>query len=230
MSAIAGQLSLVVGSYHLLKPNKGIGTLIGSFGDIEPRVVTVIGAGVAGTEAIEKAIAANAHVKIIDLSSEKLLALKSIYGTHNIEYIESTEASIAEALSVSDLVIGAVYVVGKEAPKVVTEAMLDRMTPGSVLVDISIDQGGCFETSQPTNHDEPTYVKKGVVHYCVTNMPGAVPLTATHALNKATLPFILDLANKGIDRALKEDEHLLNGLNIQDGIVMHPAVKEALSS
>ncbi|MDB0041853.1 alanine dehydrogenase [Gammaproteobacteria bacterium] len=229
MSAIAGQLSLVVGSYHLLKPNKGIGTLIGSFGDIEPRVVTVIGAGVAGTEAIEKAIAANAHVKIIDLSSEKLLALKSIYGTHNIEYIESTEASIAEALSVSDLVIGAVYVVGKEAPKVVTEAMLDRMTPGSVLVDISIDQGGCFETSQPTNHDEPTYVKKGVVHYCVTNMPGAVPLTATHALNKATLPFILDLANKGIDRALKEDEHLLNGLNIQDGIVMHPAVKEALS-
>jgi alanine dehydrogenase len=131
---------------------------------------------------------------------------------------------------VSDLVIGAVYVVGKEAPKVVTEAMLDRMTPGSVLVDISIDQGGCFETSQPTNHDEPTYVKKGVVHYCVTNMPGAVPLTATHALNKATLPFILDLANKGIDRALKEDEHLLNGLNIQDGMVMHPAVKEALSS
>ena len=230
MSAIAGQLSLVVGSYHLLKPNKGIGTLIGSFGDIEPRVVTVIGAGVAGTAAIEKAIAANARVKIIDLSSEKLSALKNIYGTHNIEYIASTEASIAEALSASDLVIGAVYVVGKEAPTVVTEAMLDRMTPGSVLVDISIDQGGCFETSQPTNHDEPTYVKKGVVHYCVTNMPGAVPLTATHALNKATLPFILDLANKGIDRALKEDEHLLNGLNIQDGVVVHPAVKEALSS
>ena len=230
MSAIAGQLSLVVGSYHLLKPNKGRGTLIGSFGDLEPRVVTVIGAGVAGTEAIEKAIAANAYVKIIDLSSEKLLALKSTYGNHNIEYIESTEASIAEALSVSDLVIGAVYVVGKEAPKVVTEDMLNQMTPGSVLVDISIDQGGCFETSFPTNHDEPTYIKNGVVHYCVTNMPGAVPLTATHALNKATLPFILDLANKGIDQALKEDEHLLNGLNIQDGAVVHPAVKEALLS
>ena len=230
MSAIAGQLSLVVGSYHLLKPNKGRGTLIGSFGDIAPRVVTVIGAGVAGTEAIEKAIAANAHVKIIDLSSKKLLALKNTFGTQNIEYIKSTKESIADALSVSDLVIGAVYVVGKEAPKVVTETMLDNMTPGSVMVDISIDQGGCFETSFPTNHDEPTYIKNGVVHYCVTNMPGAVPLTATHALNKATLPYILDLANKGIDQALKDDEHLMNGLNIQDGRVVHPSVKEALSS
>ena len=229
MSAIAGQLSLVVGSYHLLKPNKGKGTLIGSFGDIEPRVVTVIGAGVAGTEAIERAIASNAHVKIIDISSDKLSALKNTYGTHNVEYIESTEASIAEALSVSDLVIGAVYVVGKEAPKVVTETMLDNMTPGSVMVDISIDQGGCFETSRPTNHDEPTYIKKGVVHYCVTNMPGAVPLTATHALNKATLPFILELANKGVEQALKDNAHLYNGLNIQDGKVMHMAVKEALS-
>jgi alanine dehydrogenase len=228
MSAIAGQLSIVVGSYHLLKPNNGRGTLIGSFGEIEPRVVTVIGAGVAGTEAIDKAVANNSHVKIIDLSLSRLSELEATYGAHNIEYIQSTEASIAAALSVSDLVIGAVYVIGKEAPKIVTKAMLDNMTPGSVIVDISIDQGGCFETSRPTNHDEPTFIKNGVVHYCVTNMPGAVPLTATHALNKATLPFVLDLANKGIDQALKDDEHLLNGLNIQGGEIVHPAVKEAL--
>ena len=228
MSAIAGQLSIVVGSYHLLKPNKGRGTLIGSFGEIDPRVVTVIGAGVAGTEAIEKAIGNNAHVKIIDLSKERLAELEAIHGTDRIEYIESTDAAIAEALSQSDLVVGAVYVVGKQAPKIVTEKMLAKMTPGSVMVDISIDQGGCFETSRPTNHDEPTFIKDGVVHYCVTNMPGAVPLTATHALNKATLPFVLDLANKGIDEALKDDEHLLNGLNIKNGEVVHPAVKEAL--
>ena len=228
MSAIAGQLSIVVGSYHLLKPNKGRGTLIGSFGEIDPRIVTVIGAGVAGTEAIEKAIDNNAHVKIIDLSVKRLAELKAIHGTDHIEYIESNDAAIAEALSQSDLVVGAVYVVGKQAPKIVTEKMLAKMTPGSVMVDISIDQGGCFETSRPTNHDEPTFIKDGVVHYCVTNMPGAVPLTATHALNKATLPFVLDLANKGIDQALKDDEHLLNGLNIKNGEVVHPAVKEAL--
>lgn len=228
MSAIAGQLSIVVGSYHLLKQNKGRGTLIGSFGDLDPRVVTVIGAGVAGTEAIQKAIQNNAYVKIIDLSEKRLNALQAIFGSQNIEYIQSTEETIADALSVSDLVIGSVYVVGKQAPKVVSAEMLKNMTPGTVMVDISIDQGGCFETSQPTNHDEPTYIKDGVVHYCVTNMPGAVPLTATHALNQVTLPFILDLANKGIDVALNDDEHLHNGLNIQGGEVKHQAVQEAL--
>ena len=136
MSAIAGQLSIVVGSYHLLKPNKGRGTLIGAFGEIDPRIVTVIGAGVAGTEAIEKAIENNAHVKIIDLSAERLAELKAIHGTERIEYILSTDVAIAEALSQSDLVVGAVYVVGKQAPKIVTEKMLANMTPGSVMVDI----------------------------------------------------------------------------------------------
>ena len=155
-------------------------------------------------------------------------ALQAIFGSKNIEYIQSTEEAIADALSVSDLVIGSVYVVGKQAPKVVSAEMLKNMTPGTVMVDISIDQGGCFETSQPTNHDEPTYIKDGVIHYCVTNMPGAVPLTATHALNQVTLPFILDLANKGIDVALNDDEHLHNGLNIQGGEVKHQAVQEAL--
>jgi alanine dehydrogenase len=230
MSAIAGQLSVIVGSYHLLKPNKGMGTLIGAFNDIEPRVVTVIGAGVAGTEAIEKAISNKAYLKIIDLSEKRLNELKDIYGTDNIDYILSTESSIEEAIKDSDLVIGAVYVIGKQAPKVVKNNMLENMKSGAVMVDISIDQGGCFESSRPTTHDEPTYLHNGVLHYCVTNMPGAVPLTATEALNKATLSYVLELANKGIEIALSENLHLANGLNIKNGKVVHEAVKEALTS
>lgn len=228
MSAIAGQLSIVVGSYHLLKPNGGMGTLIGSFEDVTPRTVTVIGAGVAGKQAIEKAIENKAYIKIIDLSEKKLQELENIYGNSNIEYIQSTESSIKEALTVSDLVIGAVYVIGKQAPKVVKNSMLKSMRPGSVMVDISIDQGGCFESSTPTTHDNPTYNKDGIIHYCVTNMPGAVPLTATLALNKATLPYVLELANKGIDQALNDNKHLANGLNIKNSEVVHEAVKEAL--
>ena len=229
MSAIAGQLSIVVGSYHLLKPNKGMGTLIGAFQDVEPRVVTVIGAGVAGTEAIEKAIDNKAHLKIIELSEKRLNELEAIYGSENIEYILSTEPAIESALIESDLVIGAVYVIGKQAPKVVKNSMLKKMKPGAVMVDISIDQGGCFESSKPTTHAKPTYDKDGIIHYCVTNMPGAVPLTATQALNKATLPYILELANRGIDNALAENKHLANGLNIKNSEVVHDAVKEALS-
>ena len=225
MSAIAGQLSMVVGSYHLLKPNKGRGTLISN---IDPRVVTVIGAGVAGKEAIAKAILNNAVVKIIDRDQSVLNDLKNIYGDENVDYILSTPDSIQDAISVSDLVIGSVYVVGKEAPKVITKDMLQEMVNGSVMVDISIDQGGCFQTSKPTNHDDPTFIQDGILHYCVTNMPGAVPLTASNALNKATLPFIQEIAEKGITKALNENEYLFNGLNIQDGKVIHPGVKESL--
>ncbi len=227
MSAIAGQLGVVVGSYHLLKPNDGRGTLLSN---LDPRIVTVIGAGVAGKEAIAKAKANHAHVKIIDLNKSKLEDLKSEFGEEGMEYIISTPDAIKAAISESDIVIGSVYVVGKEAPKVVTREMLKEMTEGSVLVDISIDQGGCFETSKPTNHDNPTFVENGVLHYCVTNMPGAVPLSATTALNKATLPFIKELANKGIKQALSENNHLMNGLNIQNGEIIHSAIKEALAS
>ena len=225
MSAIAGQLGVVVGSYHLLKPNDGRGTLLSN---LDPRIVTVIGAGVAGKEAIAKAKANHAHVKIIDLNKSKLEDLKSEFGEEGMEYIISTPDAIKAAISESDIVIGSVYVVGKEAPKVVTREMLKEMTEGSVLVDISIDQGGCFETSKPTNHDNPTFIENGVLHYCVTNMPGAVPLSATSALNKATLPFIKELANKGINQALSENNHLMNGLNIQHGEIVHAAIKEAL--
>ena len=227
MSAIAGQLGVVVGSYHLLKPNDGRGTLLSN---LDPRIVTVIGAGVAGKEAIAKAKANHAHVKIIDLNKSKLEDLKSDFGEEGMEYIISTPDAIKAAISESDIVIGSVYVVGKEAPKVVTREMLKEMTEGSVLVDISIDQGGCFETSKPTNHDNPTFIESGVLHYCVTNMPGAVPLSATTALNKATLPYIKELANKGIKQALSENNHLMNGLNIQNGEIIHSAIKEALAS
>ena len=230
MSTIAGQLAFTVGSYHLLKFNQGKGVMIGHLENIEPRTVTVIGAGVAGTQSILKAVENKAFVQVVDSSEIKLNKLKSQFGNEGISYIISTPDSIRETISNSDLVIGSVYIVGKEAPKVVTQEMLSTMSPGTVMVDVSIDQGGCFETSKPTTHDNPTFIKDDIVHYCVTNMPGAVPLTATQALNKVTLPFIERLAKKGITNALKEDEHLNNGLNIKDGLITHPGVKEALSS
>ena len=230
MSAIAGQIGFVVGSYFLLKPNKGLGVLLDSIGDIAPRVVTVIGAGAAGTEAIKKAIATGAHVKIIDLSEDKLEQLKQKFGEDKVEYIVSTQEAIEEALVSSDLVIGSVYVIGKQAPKVITKDMISSMKPGSVIVDIAIDQGGCIETSRPTTHDDPVFLQDGVIHYCVTNMPGAVPLTATLALNKATMPYIETLAKEGVAKALESNQHLANGLNMKNGEIMHPAIKEALDS
>ena len=230
MSTIAGQLAIVVGSYHLLKHNKGKGVMIGKVDNIEPRVVTVIGAGVAGTQSISKALDNHAFVKVLDTSESKLELLKSEFGSSNIEYILSTSDSVQSAINESDMVIGSVYVVGKEAPKVVSRDMLKSMNPGTVMVDVSIDQGGCFESSKPTTHDNPTFLENDIVHYCVTNMPGAVPLTATQALNKVTLSYIEDLANKGVENALNDDEHLRNGLNIQNGEITHPAVKDALNN
>ena len=228
MSTIAGQLAIVVGSYHLLKHNKGKGVMIGKLNNIEPRVVSVIGAGVAGTQSISKALDNHALVKVLDTSESKLKKLESEFGSKNIEYILSTSDSVQSAINESDLVVGSVYVVGKEAPKVVTKEMLVSMKPGTVMVDVSIDQGGCFETSRPTTHDNPTFIENDIVHYCVTNMPGAVPLTATQALNKVTLSYIENLAKKGVDKALADDEHLRNGLNIQKGSITHPGVKDAL--
>ena len=228
MSTIAGQLAIVVGSYHLLKHNKGKGVMIGKLNNIEPRVVSIIGAGVAGTQSISKALDNHALVKVLDTSELKLQKLESEFGSKNIEYILSTSDSVQSAINESDLVVGSVYVVGKEAPKVVTKEMLVSMKPGTVMVDVSIDQGGCFETSRPTTHDNPTFIENDIVHYCVTNMPGAVPLTATQALNKVTLSYIENLAKKGVDKALADDEHLRNGLNIQKGSITHPGVKDAL--
>ena len=228
MSAIAGQIGFNVGNYFLLKQNQGRGVLLGSLDGMNLGLVTIIGCGVAGEEALKKAVQNNVEVNLIDLSEERLDQLKEKYQNHKINFIHSTPESIQSSIQESDLVLGCVYSLGKNAPKVVSDAMLDSMKPGSVMVDISIDQGGCFETSSPTTHDAPTFIHKDIVHYCVTNMPGAVPLTATNALNRATLKYIHDLANKGIDAALSDDEHLMNGLNIQDGVVVNTLVKEAL--
>ena len=162
MSTIAGQLAFIVGSYHLLKHNKGKGVMIGKMDDIDPRVVTVIGAGVSGTQSILKAIDNNAMVKVVDSSQSKLDELQSKYGSNNIEYVLSTQESIQSSINDSDLVIGSVYVVGKEAPKVIKREMLSSMNPGTVMVDVSIDQGGCFETSKPTTHDNPTFLENDI--------------------------------------------------------------------
>ena len=228
MSSIAGQISIVVGSYNLLKHNNGKGVLLGSFDNLNARVVTVIGGGVAGTQAISKAIANKAFVNVVDLSEDRLSALRDMFGTNNIKYIKSSPNLIRQSIRDSDLIVGAVYVIGKEAPQVITQNMIEEISPGTVMVDISIDQGGCFETSKPTTHDNPTFLVNDVVHYCVTNMPGAVPLTASLALNKATLPYVKTIANEGIIAALEKDPGLKNGLNMSAGKVTHLAVKEAL--
>ena len=230
MSAIAGQIAFNVGNYFLLKQNKGRGVLIGTLDDLDLGLVTIIGCGVAGEEALQKAINNGVEVNLIDLSEERLTQLKSKYGNEKINYIVSTPDTIAESIKNSDLILGSVYSLGKNAPKVVTDNMLDAVKPGAVMVDISIDQGGCFETSSPTTHDDPTFIHKGIVHYCVTNMPGAVPLTASNALNRATISYIHELTNKGIDQALNENKYLKDGLNIDKKDVPNILVREALDS
>ncbi len=230
MSAIAGQIAFNVGNYFLLKQNKGRGVLIGTLDNEDLGLVTIIGCGVAGEESLQKAIKNGVNVNLIDLSEKRLSELKLKYGEDKINYIISTPDAIAESIKESDLVLGSVYSLGKNAPKVVTDAMLDALKPGTVMVDISIDQGGCFETSKPTTHDKPTFIYKDIVHYCVTNMPGAVPLTATNALNRATISYIHELTNKGILKALDENKFLKDGLNIENNKVPNDLVREALDS
>ena len=228
MSEIAGQLAYVVGSNCLLKHNRGVGKLLGYSDKLDPGTVTIIGAGSAGTQAISMAVNNGARIKVIDLSEERLKELESKFGSNNIEYISSSPLAIQEAVKQTDLLIGAVYVIGKTAPKVITSEMIKCMQPGSVFVDISIDQGGCSETSKPTTHDNPTYVFENVVHYCVTNMPGSVPVTSTNALNEVTLPYIRSIANKGLENALRDDLGLREGLNIQNGKIVHQSVIDSL--
>ena len=191
--------------------------------------VLVIGGGVSGAHAAEMASGVGDEVTILDRSIPRLRQLNDIFGSRiNTQY--STKDAIDSLVIESDLVVGAVLIAGAAAPKLVTKDHVNAMCSGSVMVDISIDQGGCFESSKPTTHDNPTYTIDDVIHYCVTNMPGAVPLTATQALNKSTLKYVEELANKGIDKALEDNKHLANGLNIRRGEIVHPAVKEALSN
>ncbi len=227
MSEVAGRMSVQVGAHCLEKEPGGAGILLGGVPGVPPAKVVVLGGGVSGTNAARMAVGLEASVTIIDKSLPRLKELDLQFGPRATTQFATTEA-IEDAVLAADLVIGAVLVPGAAAPKLVTRAMVRAMRPGSVLVDIAIDQGGCFETSRPTTHSAPTYVEEGVVHYCVTNMPGAVPRTSTFALNNATIPFVLALASKGWRRALAEDPHLRQGLNVHGGKVTHAAVARDL--
>lgn len=227
MSEVAGRMSIQAGANSLEIKNGGRGILLGGVPGVASAKVVVLGGGVVGTNAVRVAIGMGAHVVVIDKSLERLYELDLQFGS-KINTTYSTVDAIEAHLLDADLVVGAVLLPGASAPKLVTKKMLSKMQPGSVIVDVSIDQGGCFETSKPTTHDKPTYVVDGVVHYCVANMPGAVPRTSTFALNNATLPFALSLANLGYKEAMRRNHHLLNGLNVYEGKITHKAVAEAL--
>ena len=227
MSEVAGKISIQAGAKALEKAQGGRGVLLGGVPGVAPAKVTVVGGGVAGTNAAKVAIGMGANVTILDRSLPRIRYLSDIFGNSaNILY--STTQNIADSVIESDLVVGSVLIPGASAPKLVTREMIRQMNDGSVITDIAIDQGGCFETSRPTSHSEPTYVEEGVVHYCVTNMPGAVALTSTLALQNATLHFAIEIANKGYKQALKDNVHLLNGLNVYDGRVTYQAVAKDL--
>ncbi|MGO9773263.1 MAG: alanine dehydrogenase [Roseiarcus sp.] len=226
MSEVAGRLAPQVGAHALEKAQGGRGILLGGVPGVPAAEVVVLGGGVSGTHAATIALGMGANVTLVDKSNDALRRLAAQFGT-GVRTIYSTRATIAELVKRADLLIGAVLVPGAAAPKLVTRAMLSTMKPGSVIVDIAIDQGGCCETSKATTHSNPTYVVDGVVHYCVANMPGAVARTSTFALNNATLPFALALADKGWRQALKDDVHLRNGLNVHDGKVTCEPVAQA---
>ena len=226
MSEVAGRMSVQVGAHCLEKYQGGSGMLLGGVPGVAAARVVIIGGGVSGTNAARMAMGMEAHVTVIDRSLDRLYELDLQFGPM-LNTIYSTVDSIERHVAGADLVIGAVLVPGAAAPKLVTRAMLGQMRPGSVFVDIAIDQGGCAETSRGTTHDNPTYVEEGVVHYCVTNMPGAVARTSTFALNNATLPFTLALADKGPKQALSDNPHLMNGLNVAYGKVTYEAVAKA---
>ncbi|MGB1309810.1 MAG: alanine dehydrogenase [Leucothrix sp.] len=227
MSEVAGRMSIQAGAHHLEKAQGGSGILLGGVPGVAPGKVTVIGGGVVGTHAAEMAVGLGAEVTILDRSVPRLRQLDELF-KGRVRCVYSTAQAVSDYCTDADLVIGAVLIPGAEAPKLLTREMLSQMRDGSVVVDVAIDQGGCFETSKATTHAEPTYVVEGIVHYCVANMPGGVARTSTMALNNATLPFALALANKGLKQALLDDAHLMNGLNVHQGQVTYQAVCDAL--
>ncbi len=227
MSEVAGRMSVQVGAQCLQKASGGRGVLLGGVPGVAPAKVVVLGGGVSGTHAVEMAHGFRADVTVIDRSIRRLREL-DVQFLGAVSTLYSTTENIERAVRDADLVIGAVLLPGAAAPKLVTEAMIRQMRPGSVVVDIAIDQGGCFETSRPTTHAEPTYLVHGVIHYCVTNMPGAVPRTSAFALNNATLPYVRALADKGWERATREDAGLAAGINVREGRIVQEAVAQAL--
>lgn len=227
MSQVAGRLAVQAGAHCLEKRQGGSGVLLGGVPGVMPAKVLVIGAGVVGTNAVRIAMGNGAEVTVLDISLHRLQELDTQFGGR-LHTLYSNTANLEEAVAKADLVIGAVLIPGKAAPKILRRELLKKMRPGSVIVDVAIDQGGCFETSHPTTHTHPTFVVDGVVHYCVANMPGAVPRTATFALNNATLPFVVALADKGYRKALLDDKHLLEGLNVFHGAITHAGVAKDL--
>jgi alanine dehydrogenase len=227
MSEIAGRMSIQVGAATLEKARGGRGVLLAGVPGVAPGKVVILGAGNVGMNAAYVAAGIGAEVVVLDKSPEALRRVAAQFGAR-VKTVMALADLVAEHVASAHLVVGAVLVPGARAPRLVTRAMLERMKQGAVLVDVSIDQGGCFETSRPTTHDAPTYVVDGIVHYCVANMPGAVPRTSTFALNNATLPFVLELAGQGWKAALAGNRYLRDGLNVCEGKVTHRAVAEAL--
>jgi alanine dehydrogenase len=225
MSAIAGRMSVQVAAHHLEKP-RGSGKLLSGLNGIEPAKVVILGGGVVGCNAARMALGLGADVTIVDMNSTRLFDL-DFHFSGRLKTVQSTKYAIENLLQNADIVIGAVLLAGEEAPKLVTADMINNMKE-SIVIDVAIDQGGCFETSRPTTHSDPTYKVGEVIHYCVTNMPGAVSNTATRALNHVTLPFILELAKKGYKKAITDNCYLRSGLNIENGKIIHPAVAKAL--
>ena len=227
MSEVAGRMSIQVGAYALQKAAGGRGTLLGGVPGVAPGKVVILGGGVAGAEAAAMAVGLQAQVSILDKSADRLRELGQQF-QGRIRLLMASQRNVVDEVQSADLVVGAVLVPGAAAPKLVTRAMVRQMKRGAALVDISIDQGGCFETSRPTSHDAPTYVEHGVVHYCVTNMPGAVARTSTLALNNVTLPYVKALVQKGWCEAFKCDPGFAAGLNVHKGSIRHPQVAQAL--
>ncbi|WP_017315804.1 alanine dehydrogenase [Mastigocladopsis repens] len=224
MSIIAGRLSVQFGARFLERQQGGRGVLLGGVPGVRPGKVVILGGGVVGTEAAKIAVGMGAAVQIIDVNVERLAYLESLFGSR-VELLYSNSAHIETAVKDADLLIGAVLVPGRRAPILVSRNLVKQMRPGSVIVDVAVDQGGCVETLHPTSHTNPVYLEEGVVHYGVPNMPGAVPWTSTQALNNSTLPYVLQLANLGI-KALANNQALAKGLNVQDHRLVHPAVQE----
>lgn len=226
MSEVAGRMAVQVGAHALEKKQGGMGVLLGGVPGVSPANVVVLGGGVVGINAARMAMGLGADVTIIDKSLARLKILDEHFGP-GLKTLYSTSDMVERVLSHADLIIGAVLIPGRTAPKLITKAMLANLKPGSVLVDVAIDQGGCFETSRPTTHDDPTYIVDDIIHYCVANMPGGVARTSTFALTNATLPFIIELANKGIQQSLQDNRHLRAGVNIYQHQVTYQAVAEA---
>jgi alanine dehydrogenase len=227
MSEVAGRMAVQAGAYYLEKPHGGLGMLLGGVPGVDPAKVVVLGGGVVGSHACHIALGMGAEVWVLDRSVDVLRSLWRQFG-RPLNTVFSTHDAVENHVTSADLVIGGVLIPGASAPKLVSAALVKRMKPGSVIVDVAIDQGGCFETSRATTHADPVYVVDGVTHYCVANMPGGVPRTSTFALNNATLPFVLALADKGWKKALADDVHLKNGLNVAFGKVTCQPVAEAL--